>query len=337
MFDVSVCYIFFKGICFQHNDGEHMNNEIIKFVNGDLQIDVTVSPNDETVWLNRNQLAALFDRDVKTIGKHINNALKEELDSSTVAKFATVQKEGSRNIKREIDYYNLDMIISVGYRVKSKNGVIFRKWATSILKDYMIKGYAVNQKRLDVLNKTIAIQSRMLASTLNIEEKEVLSVVEAYSNALTLLDDYDHGTIPKPDGIASIYRLTYEECRELIDSMKYGNFSGVFGVEKEEGKLNGILAAVYQNVFGTELYPSIEEKAANLLYFLIKDHPFVDGCKRIGASIFLEFLNKNKHLIIDGKQIISDSALVAITLMIAESRPEEKETMAKLVMNFLNA
>ena len=312
-----------------------MNNEIIKFVNGDLQINVTVSPNEETVWLNRNQLASLFDRDVKTISKHINNALKEELDSSTVAKFATVQKEGSRNIKREIDYYNLDMIISVGYRVKSQNGVIFRKWATSILHDYMIKGYAVNQKRLDVLNKTIAIQSRMLASTLNIEEKEVLSVVEAYSNALTLLDDYDHGTIPKPDGIASIYRLSYEECCELIDSMKYGNFSSVFGVEKEYGKLNGILEAIYQCVFETELYPSIEEKAANLLYFLIKDHPFVDGCKRIGASIFLEFLNKNKHLIIDGKQIISDSALVAITLMIAESRPEEKETMVKLVMNFL--
>ena len=312
-----------------------MSNEIIKFVNGDLQIDVTVSPNEETVWLNRNQLAILFDRDVKTIGKHINNALKEELDSSTVAKFATVQKEGSRNIKREIDYYNLDMIISVGYRVKSQNGIIFRKWATSILKDYMIKGYAVNQKRLDVLNKTIAIQSRMLASTLNIEEKEVLNVIEAYSNALTLLDDYDHGTIPKPDGIVSVYQLTYEECRELIDSMKYGNYSDVFGVEKEYGKINGILAAIYQNVFGTELYPSIEEKAANLLYFLIKDHPFVDGCKRIGASIFLEFLNKNKHLIIDGKQIISDSALVAITLMIAESRPEEKETMVKLVMNFL--
>ena len=312
-----------------------MNNKIIKFMNGDLQIDVTVSPNEETVWLNRNQLATLFDRDVKTIGKHINNALKEELDSSTVAKFATVQKEGSRNITREIDYYNLDMIISVGYRVKSQNGVIFRKWATSILHDFMIKGYAVNQKRLDVLNKTVATQSRMLASALNIEEKEVLNVIEAYSNALTLLDDYDHGTIPKPDGIASVYKLTYEECREMIDSMKYGNYSDVFGVEKELGKLNGIIAAVYQNVFGTELYPSIEEKAANLLYFLIKDHPFVDGCKRIGASIFLEFLNKNKHLIINGKQIISDSALVAITLMIAQSRPEEKETMVNLVMNFL--
>ena len=314
-----------------------MNNKIIKFMNGDLQIDVTVSPNEETVWLNRNQLATLFDRDVKIIGKHINNALKEELDSSTVAKFATVQKEGSRNITREIDYYNLDMIISVGYRVKSQNGVIFRKWATSILHDFMIKGYAVNQKRLDVLNKTIAIQSRMLASTLNIEEKEVLNVIEAYSNALTLLDDYDHGTIPKPNGVASTYQLTYEECRELIDSMRYGNFSDVFGVEKEQGKLNGIIAAVYQNVFGTELYPSIEEKAANLLYFWVKDHPFVDGCKRIGASVFLEFFNKNNHLIIDGKQIISDSALVAITLMIVESRPEEKETMVNLVMNFLKS
>ena len=320
-----------------------MNNAIIKFVNGDLELDVNISPNKNTVWLTVDQLCTLFNKNKSTISRHIKNIFNEgELDEiSSVAKNATQLKRydprtGKDRISNvEINYYNLDVIISVGYRVKSQNGVIFRKWATSILHDYMIKGYAVNQKRLDVLNKTIAIQSRMLASTLNIEEKEVLSVVEAYSNALTLLDDYDHGTIPKPDGIASIYHLTYEECRELIDSMKYGNFSDVFGFEKEYGKLNGILAAIYQNVFGTELYPSIEEKAANLLYFLIKDHPFVDGCKRIGASIFLEFLNKNKHLIIDGKQIISDSALVAITLMIAESRPEEKETMVKLVMNFL--
>lgn len=314
-----------------------MNNEIIKFVNGDLQIDVTVSPNEETVWLTQKQMAELFDVKSQAITRHLKNIYNDEelFKEATCSKMEQVQIEGSRKITRKMDFYNLDAIIAVGYRVNSKKATSFRRWATSILKDYMIKGYAVNQKRLDVLNKTIAIQSRMLTSTLNIEEKEVLSVVEAYSNALTLLDDYDHGTIPKPDGIASIYHLTYEECRELIDSMKYGNFSDVFGVEKEEGKLNGILAAIYQNVFGAELYPSIEEKAANLLYFLIKDHPFVDGCKRIGASIFLEFLNKNKHLIIDGKQIISDSALVAITLMIAESRPEEKETMVKLVMNFL--
>ena len=293
--------------------------------------------------VNVDQLCTLFNKNKSTISRHIKNIFNEgELDEiSSVAKNATQLKRydprtGKDRISNvEINYYNLDVIISVGYRVKSQNGIIFRKWATSILKDYMIKGFAVNEKRLEALDKTIQIQSRMLASALNIEEKEVLNVVEAYSNALTLLDDYDHGTIPKPDGIASVYKLTYEECREMIDSMKYGNYSDVFGVEKELGKLNGIIAAVYQNVFETELYPSIEEKAANLLYFLIKDHPFVDGCKRIGASIFLEFLNKNKHLIINGKQIISDSALVAITLMIAESRPEEKETMVNLVMNFL--
>ena len=320
-----------------------MNNEIIKFNNGNLELDVTVTPDKDTVWLTVDQLCTLFNKNKSTISRHIKNIFNEgELDEiSSVAKNATQLKRydprtGKDRISNvEINYYNLDVIISVGYRVKSQNGIIFRKWATSILKDYMIKGFAVNEKRLEALDKTIQIQSRMLASALNIEEKEVLNVVEAYSNALTLLDDYDHGTIPKPDGIASIYQLTYEECRELIDSMKYGNFSDVFGVEKEASKLNGIIAAVYQNVFETELYPSIEEKAANLLYFLIKDHPFVDGCKRIGASIFLEFLNKNKHLIIDGKQIISDSALVAITLMIAESRPEEKETMVNLVMNFL--
>ena len=197
----------------------------------------------------------------------------------------------------------------------------------------MIKGYSINQKRLDALNKTIEIQSRMLASSLDIDAKEVLSVIETYSNALSLLDDYDHGTISKPKGNNSIYELTYKECKDLIDSMKFN--SSVFGIEKEKGKLEGILASIYQNVFGEELYPSIEEKAANLLYFIIKDHPFADGCKRIGASLFLEFLNKNNHLIIDGKQIISNSALVAITLMIAESRPEEKETMVRLVMNFL--
>lgn len=320
-----------------------MNNEIIKFNNGNLELDVTVTPDKDTVWLTVDQLCTLFNKNKSTISRHIKNIFNEgELDEiSSVAKNATQLKRydprtGKDRISNvEINYYNLDVIISVGYRVKSQNGIIFRKWATSILKDYMIQGFAVNEKRLEALDKTIQIQSRMLASALNIEEKEVLNAVEAYSNALTLLDDYDHGTIPKPDGIASVYKLTYEECREMIDSMKYGNFSDVFGVEKELGKLNGIIAAVYQNVFGTELYPSIEEKAANLLYFLIKDHPFVDGCKRIGASIFLEFLNKNKHLIIDGKQIISDSALVAITLMIAESRPEEKETMVNLVMNFL--
>ncbi|OUP58052.1 phosphoribosylaminoimidazolesuccinocarboxamide synthase [Faecalitalea cylindroides] len=313
-----------------------MSNEVVIFKNGELELEVTVSENRENVWLSQDQMATLFDVDRSRVTRHIKNIYDDnELDeNSTCAENALVQTEGKRKVKRTIKIYNLDMILAVGYRVKSPNGIIFRKWATSILKDYMIRGYAINQKRLDALHKTVEIQTRILASTLELDEKEVLNVIETYANALSLLDDYDHGLLSKPEGTDFIYRLSYQECRELIDKMKFD--SDVFGIEKEEGKLNGILAAVYQNVFGQELYPSIEEKAANLLYFLIKDHPFADGCKRIGATIFLEFLNKNNHLIIEGTPIISNSALVAITLMIAESRPEEKETMISLVMNFLS-
>lgn len=313
-----------------------MSKEVVIFKNGELELEVTVNENRENVWLSQDQMATLFDVDRSRVTRHIKNIYDDsELDeNSTCAENALVQTEGKRKVKRTIKIYNLDMILAVGYRVKSPNGIIFRKWATSILKDYMIKGYTINQKRLDALHKTVEIQTRILASTLELDEKEVLNVIETYANALSLLDDYDHGLLSKPEGTDFIYRLSYQECRELIDKMKFD--SDVFGIEKEEGKLNGILAAVYQNVFGQELYPSIEEKAANLLYFLIKDHPFADGCKRIGATIFLEFLNKNNHLIIEGTPIISNSALVAITLMIAESRPEEKETMVSLVMNFLS-
>ena len=313
-----------------------MSKEVVIFKNGELELEVTVSENRENVWLSQDQMATLFDVDRSRVTRHIKNIYDDnELDeNSTCAENALVQTEGKRKVKRTIKIYNLDMILAVGYRVKSTNGIIFRKWATSILKDYMIKGYTINQKRLDALHKTVEIQTRILASTLELDEKEVLNVIETYANALSLLDDYDHGLLSKPEGTDFIYRLSYQECRVLIDKMKFD--SDVFGIEKEEGKLNGILAAVYQNVFGQELYPSIEEKAANLLYFLIKDHPFADGCKRIGATIFLEFLNKNNHLIIEGTPIISNSALVAITLMIAESRPEEKETMISLVMNFLS-
>lgn len=311
-----------------------MNNDIVIFKNGELELEVSVSKDRETVWLSQKQMSQLFKVSTDNVGLHIKNILDEqELDSSTAEESSVVQKEGNRFVKRKIKVYNLDMILAVGYRVKSPNGIVFRKWATSILKDYMLKGYAINQKRLEALDRTVKIQSRIIASTLELDEKEVLNVVEAYADALSMLDDYDHGCLTKPDGKDTVYRLSYEECRNLIDSMRFE--SDVFGVEKETGKLEGILAAVYQNVFGKEVYPSIEEKAANLLYFLIKDHPFADGCKRIGATIFLEFLNKNNHLFIDHRQIVSNSALVAITLMIAESGPEEKETMVKLVMNFL--
>ena len=247
-------------------------NEIVLFETEDKEIKLNVPIEQDSVWLNRNQMAELFDRDVKTIGKHINNALKEELDNSTVAKFATVQNEGSREVERYIDFYSLDMIISVGYHVKSQRGVEFRRWANSVLKDYILKGYAVNKKRLEALEKTVEIQSKMLSSVLEIDGSEVLQAVNQYTAALTLLDQYDHQSLEKPEGNAPIYRITYEECRKMVDSMEDTFKSDVFGVEKEAGKVEGIIAAVYQSVFGGDVYPSLEEKAANLLYFMIIVH-----------------------------------------------------------------
>ncbi|MEO2696468.1 RhuM family protein [Blautia wexlerae] len=309
-----------------------MKNELILFETADKEIKLNVSVNDNTVWLNRNQLAELFERDVKTIGKHINNALKEELDNSVVANFATTASDGKTY---QVEHYNLDMIISVGYRVKSNRGVEFRKWANKILKQYIIQGYAINEKRLEALQRTVSIQTKMLASTLEVEEIDVLKAVNLYTEALMLLDQYDHQSLNKPEGSKPIYRITYEECRRMVDAMEDTFHSDVFGIEKEEGKVEGILAAVYQSVFGGDVYPSLEEKAANLLYFMIKDHPYADGCKRIAASLFLEFLNKNNFLYKDGTKRISAGAMVAITLMIAESNPSEKDIMVNLVMNLL--
>ena len=309
-----------------------MENELVLFETADKEIKLNVSVNNNTVWLNRNQLAELFQRDVKTIGKHINNALKEELDNSVVANFATTASDGKTY---HVEHYNLDMIISVGYRVKSNRGVEFRKWANKVLKQYIIQGYAINEKRLEALQRTVSIQNKMLASSLDVEETDVLKAVSLYTDALMLLDQYDHQSLNKPEGNKPIYRITYEECCRMVEAMEDTFHSDVFGVEKEKGKVEGILAAVYQSVFGGDVYPSLEEKAANLLYFMIKDHPYSDGCKRIAASLFLEFLNKNNFLYKDGTKRISDGAMVAITLMIAESDPSEKNIMVNLVMNLL--
>ncbi len=260
---------------------------------------------------------------------------RDKCDNSIVAKFATVQNEGNREVERKIEYYNLDMIISIGYRVKSQRGIEFRRWANKVLRDYIIRGYAINDKRLQALQKTVEIQTKIIANTLELEHEDVLKAVNMYTQALTLLDRYDHQSLEKPEGGDPVYRLTYEDCRKMINHMEGTFKSDVFGVEKEKGKVEGILAAVYQNVFGGDVYPSLEEKAANLLYFMIKDHPFADGCKRIAASLFLEFLDRNNALFRDGQKIISDGALVAITLLIAESNPKEKDIMTTLVMNLL--
>ena len=307
-----------------------MKTEIVLFTDGDKNIEVQVSPDKETVWLTQKQMEELFDVKQATISEHINNILSEgELDDTSIG----ISDKSSGGRKPKI--YNLDMILSVGYRVNSKRGIAFRRWANDVLKQYIMKGYAVNEKRLAALNKTVEIQSKIIANTLDIEEAEVLRAVNLYTEALVLLDQYDHQSLSKPEGNKPVYRITYEDCRNMINHMEDSFSSDVFGIEKEAGKVEGILAAVYQDVFGGEVYPSLEEKAANLLYFMIKDHPFADGCKRIAASLFLEFLDKNDALIRDGQKVISDGALVAITLMIAESNPEEKDIMTTLVMNLL--
>ncbi|MEG2800141.1 MAG: virulence protein RhuM/Fic/DOC family protein [Erysipelotrichaceae bacterium] len=314
-----------------------MNKEknIIIYEDGELKLEVPTSLDEQTVWLTQRQMSSLFDTSKDNISLHIKNICEEgELSiMETTEDFSVVQKEGKRNVKRMLTHYNLDMILSVGYRVKSKQATMFRKWSTNIIKNYMLQGYAINERRMHILNKSIQIQSSIIANIAGIDGNDVLKVIKEYSHALELLDDYDHQCVEKPNGNASLYRLSYEECRYLIDKMSFN--SDVFGVEKEKGKLNGIIAAVYQEVFGVEIYPSLEEKAANLLYFLIKDHPFTDGCKRIAATLFLEFLNKNGTLYKQNQKVISDSALVAITLMVAESNPKEKDIMVTMIMNFL--
>lgn len=315
-----------------------MNNEVILYKDGELELLVEVAPDKETVWLKVEEMAKLFDRDRSVIQRHIRNIFKEnELEeSSTCAKFAQVQNEGDRSIERTFNYYNLDMIISVGYRVKSPRGIAFRKWATSILKEYIVQGYAVNAKRLNVLNKVVEIQSNIIADVLELDSKEVFDVIQKYTQALELLDDYDHQIVQKPKiSNEKAYQLTFNECKKLIESMTFSKSSTIFGKEKTKGSLEGIIGSVYQTAFGEDVYPSVQEKAANLLYFIVKDHPFIDGCKRIAASIFLYFLNKNNLLFKNDKKIISDSTLVAITLLLAESRPEEKEIMINVIMNFL--
>lgn len=308
-----------------------MKNEILFFESKDKAVSLTVSSDGSTVWLNRNQLAELFDRDVKTIGKHIKNALNEELAGfdSVVANFATTAADGKTY---HMEYYSLDVITSVGYRVRSSRGIEFRRWANSVLNDYIIKGYAVNNNRIHQLNEVIRIMKR---SDEKLDAKQVLSVIERYNTALDLLDSYDHQNMKRPKGSEAVYVLTYDECRKVIDAMKFGTASDVFGNEKDDS-FKGSIGNIYQSFGGQDVYPSLEEKAANLLYFITKNHSFSDGNKRIAAAIFLYFLDRNNALFIDGEKVIDDHTLVALTIMVAESRPDEKEMMISVIMNCID-
>jgi len=321
--------------------------KIYKTPDGKTSIEVKLEK--ETVWLSQKQMAELFDKDSDTIGLHLKNIYKSgELEEiSTTEKYSVVRQEGKRKVKREIKFYNLDAIISVGYRVNSKRGVLFRKWATQLLKDYLIKGYAINQQRLqkqaeqlNELKETIKILGNTLEykELTNDESKGLLKIISDYSYALEILDQYDYQTLKIENTSGKeVYQLTYEEAIRQIELVKktYGN-SELFGHEKDNS-FESSIATIYQTFGGVDLYPSIEEKAANLLYFIVKNHSFSDGNKRIAAFLFLYFLEKNGLLFTEtGKKRIADNALVALTLMIAVSKPDEKETMIKVIVNLIN-
>ena len=309
-----------------------MKNEIIFFENGEVKLEVNMK--DETVWLNQEQMGKLFEKAKSTINEHIKNIYADgELDESdTLTKFGN-----SEFSDKPVNYYNLDMIISVGYRVKSKNGIIFRKWATKILKDYMIKGYVVNQKRLDYLEKTVKlidIAGRIDHELKGNEAQEIIKVINNYSNALNLLDDYDHRSLIKPKGILSNKMITYEDCMDIINKLKFNCDSNLFALERNHG-LSSIIGNIYQSFDGLDVYKTIEEKGANFLYLIIKNHVFIDGNKRIAATLFIYFLQFYNILYKDDKKVIDNNTLVAITLLIAQSNPKEKSILIDLVMNFL--
>lgn len=312
-----------------------MENNIVIFQDKDIKLEVPISIEKDTVWLTANQMAELFDKDEKTIRKHINNIFEdEELDYEN-----NTQKMRVVGVKQKVPFYTLDVIISVGYRVKSKRGILFRRWANSVLKEYLIKGYALNQKRLDELNTVIDIISRSSVP----EISGVASVLDFFTKGLNILDDYDHQVLKKPSSNdknnseqKESWQLTYEEGRKVIESMRFAETSSLFGNEKDNS-FKSTLGAIYQTFDGKDVYPTLEEKAANLLYMLVKNHSFNDGNKRIAAALFIYFLERNNLLFDTNKNpIIDNNTLAAMTLMIALSKPEEKEIMCLLVLNMLN-
>lgn len=302
------------------------STELVLFKDGDVSLEVPVIPEEDTVWLSQAQMVELYNRDVSVISRHIRNIFKEgELDKESNLHFLQIA-----NADRPVAFYSLDVIISVGYRVKSHRGIAFRKWANRVLKQYILRGYAVNDNRMKQLGEVVRLMKRTQES---LDSKQVLTVIENYSRALELLDDYDHQTMKRPKGTSSTYVLTYEECRRVIDQMKYGKESELFGTEKDDS-FKGSIGNIYQSFAGQEIYPSLQEKAANLLYFVTKNHSFWDGNKRIAATMFLYFLDRNGILYDEaGDKRLDDHTLVALTIMIAESKPEEKEMMISVIMN----
>ena len=314
--------------------------DIIKFKDGEIEVLPKIK--DENIWVTQKQLCELFERDKSVISRHIRNIFKSgELErDSVVANFATTASDGKTY---QVEYYNLDVIISVGYRVNSKRATKFRQWATSVLKEYILKGYVINKKRLDEFEKEISLLIKTIKSS-NLKEtkaKGFLDIVTKYAKSWILLNKYDENALEFPKGKKAKFILDYDEAKENIEKLKSDLISKkeatkLFGMERENS-FKGILRNIYQTFAGEELLPSIEEKAANLFYYIVKDHPFVDGNKRIGAFMFVLFLSKNNYLYDkEGEIKINSNALVSLALLIAHSNPNEKDLIIKLIMNLIS-
>ena len=306
-------------------------NEVVQFKDGDFVLDVNVSPQEETVWLSANQMAKLFDKDEKTIRKHINNIFKDDelsIENNT-------QKMRVVGVKQLVAFYSLDVIISVGYRVKSKNGILFRKWANNILREYLLKGYVVNDRHFqDIEYVTKMLDQYKEAGGKLPTSDAVLEFLKAYQRGFKILDDYDHHTLEVPEGQKDVYVIQYDECIKLIHNTMFANQGDQFAIERDDSFKSSI-STIYQSFGGSDLYPTLEDKASALLYFIVKNHSFIDGNKRIGATIFLYFLEKNNALYKDGKERINNDALATLTILVATSRPEDKDIMMQLIKTII--
>lgn len=301
--------------------------EIVLFESSDSTVTLPVSLEDETVWLSQAQMSELFGRTQPVIARHIRNAFSGgEVDEQSNMHYLHIPSS-----ERPVAFYSLDVIISVGYRVRSQRGVEFRRWATDVLRRYLLRGHVESERRLRQLGVVTRVIERIPE---DVGAREILDIVESYTEAFDLLDRYDRASVERPGGTREVFRLDYEECLALISQMRARFSSDVFGVPRDESFRSSV-AVIYQSFGGVELYPSVEEKAANLLYLVIKNHSFLDGNKRIACALFLYFLDRNGLLFRGIEKRLADSTLVAMALMIAESRPEEKESMVALVMNFL--
>jgi prophage maintenance system killer protein len=317
------------------------NNQVVVFIEDGLELNINFDYENETVWLTQAQLSELFESSSDNISLHLKNIYGEgELSESlTTEDFSVVRIEGSREVKRTIKHYNLDAVLSVGYRVKSIKATQFRKWANTILSSYLKKGYVINSSKVKIPNLTeiteILDNYRKFDGDLHLSGNELLEFMIAYNRSLSLLDDYDHQSFELPNGSKDVYRIEYKECLDIVKRSKFTGKNDNFGKERDKS-FDSSISTIYQTYDGKELYPTLEQKAAMLLYLVTKNHSFIDGNKRIASTVFLYFLDRNKSLFVDGRKRISDETLATLTILIAASNPKDKDIIINLILAILN-